>query len=225
MSPVCCAFAYATELSLSTLSAAARLIGAATFALISDIAARSGSSSPAIAFNSSRVSCLYSWSLPTAMPPSGVTWIGRWGSAGSRPRMPSRCPTARWRRARHSRESRGSRSRATSPRAQAALRRRVRSALPASTCDIRRAFVLLPQAVSGGTGWFFLALRSSLLSSRGRHRSAAAAHSRRLRPLADVGGDDRVDICFKVQGWPLLADPALDELPQLHRAPVSKFHG
>src|SRR5947207_2655278 len=64
MSPVCCAFAYATELSLSTFSATAALIGAATFALISDIAARSGSSSPAIAFSSSRDSCLYSCCSP-----------------------------------------------------------------------------------------------------------------------------------------------------------------
>src|SRR5919109_209678 len=64
MSPVCCAFAYATELSLATFSAAARLIGAATLALMSDIAARSGSSSPARAFSSSCVSCLYSCSLP-----------------------------------------------------------------------------------------------------------------------------------------------------------------
>src|SRR5437773_617546 len=61
MSPVCCAFAYATELSLSTFSATAALIGAATFALTRDIAARSGSSSPAIALSSSWVSCLYSW--------------------------------------------------------------------------------------------------------------------------------------------------------------------
>src|ERR687885_928003 len=60
MSPVCCAFAYAIELSLATFSAAARLTGAATFALINDIAARSGSSSPASLFSSSRVSCLYS---------------------------------------------------------------------------------------------------------------------------------------------------------------------
>src|SRR5919199_231169 len=56
----CSAFAYAIELSLATLSAAARLIGAATFALIRDIAARSGSSSPASAFSSSRVSFRYS---------------------------------------------------------------------------------------------------------------------------------------------------------------------
>src|SRR5919204_1949837 len=63
MFPVCWAFAYAIESSLATFSAAARLIGAATFALMSDIAARSGSSSPARAFSSSRVSCLYSCSL------------------------------------------------------------------------------------------------------------------------------------------------------------------
>src|SRR3982751_4804514 len=61
MSPDWTALAYATELSERTLAATAALIGAATFALISDIAARSGSSSPAIAFSSSRVSCLYSW--------------------------------------------------------------------------------------------------------------------------------------------------------------------
>src|SRR5215212_3136761 len=60
MSTFCSAFAYAIELSLATFSAAARLTGAATFALISDIAARSGSSSPASAFSSSRVSERYS---------------------------------------------------------------------------------------------------------------------------------------------------------------------
>src|SRR5919197_2119074 len=60
MSAVCCAFAYAIELSERTFAAIAALIGAATFALISDIAARSGSSSPASASSSSRVSCLYS---------------------------------------------------------------------------------------------------------------------------------------------------------------------
>src|SRR5919204_762452 len=62
MFPVCWAFAYAIESSLATFSAAARLIGAATFALMSDIAARSGSSSPARAFSSSRVRLLYSCS-------------------------------------------------------------------------------------------------------------------------------------------------------------------
>src|ERR671933_633622 len=60
MSPVCCAFAYATEPSLSTVSASAALTGAATFALISDIAARSGSSSPASWLSSSRDSFRYS---------------------------------------------------------------------------------------------------------------------------------------------------------------------
>src|SRR5439155_2073035 len=64
MSPVCWAFATAVELSLSTLSATAALIGAAMFALISDIAARSGSGSPASLSSSSRVSALYSCSLP-----------------------------------------------------------------------------------------------------------------------------------------------------------------
>src|SRR4051812_3759294 len=59
MSAFCVAFAYATELSLATFSAAARFTGAATFALISDIAARSGSSSPARLFSSSRVSGWY----------------------------------------------------------------------------------------------------------------------------------------------------------------------
>src|SRR5437868_13374879 len=57
---VCCAFAYAIELSLATFSAAATLIGATTFAFTSDIAARSGSSSPASSFSSSRVSLRYS---------------------------------------------------------------------------------------------------------------------------------------------------------------------
>src|SRR5215212_299491 len=68
MSPVCCAFAYASELSLATLSATAALIGAATFALISDIAARSGSSSPASSLSSSRVSFLYSSAIGRQTP-------------------------------------------------------------------------------------------------------------------------------------------------------------
>src|SRR3954470_4868356 len=55
----CSAFAYAVDPSLSAFSATAALIGAARFALISDIAARSGSSSPASSFSSSRVSGLY----------------------------------------------------------------------------------------------------------------------------------------------------------------------
>src|SRR5919197_237892 len=60
MSTFCSAFAYAIELSERTFAAIAALIGAATFALISDIAARSGSSTPASAFSSSCVSVLYS---------------------------------------------------------------------------------------------------------------------------------------------------------------------
>src|SRR5919197_4915007 len=65
MFAVCSAFAIAAELSLRTFSATAALTGAATFALMSDIAARSGSSSPARALSSSRVSCLYcSFLLP-----------------------------------------------------------------------------------------------------------------------------------------------------------------
>src|SRR5438552_3344419 len=54
----CSASAYAIELSDATFSASAALIGAAMFALTRDIAARSGSSSPARAVSSSRVSFL-----------------------------------------------------------------------------------------------------------------------------------------------------------------------
>src|SRR3954470_18907403 len=60
MSTSCVAFAYATELSLATFSATAAFTGAAMFALMSDMAARSGSASPARASRSSRVSVLYS---------------------------------------------------------------------------------------------------------------------------------------------------------------------
>src|SRR5436305_7221448 len=60
MSTFCSAFAYATEWSERTFAATAALIGAARFALISDIAARSGSGSPASSSSSSRVSFLYS---------------------------------------------------------------------------------------------------------------------------------------------------------------------
>src|SRR3954447_14909189 len=56
MLAVCSALAYATELSDSTFAATAAFTGAARFALISDIAARSGSSSPASSVSSSRVS-------------------------------------------------------------------------------------------------------------------------------------------------------------------------
>src|SRR5688500_5384087 len=61
-------FAYATELSLATFSATAALIGAATLALISDIAARSGNSSPASLSSSSFVSFWYSCLSPIGRP-------------------------------------------------------------------------------------------------------------------------------------------------------------
>src|SRR5918992_1761266 len=67
MFAVCSAFAIATESSLKTFSAAATLTGAATLALISDIAARSGSSSPASASSSSLDRLLYC--SPIAVPP------------------------------------------------------------------------------------------------------------------------------------------------------------
>src|SRR3954466_14794122 len=57
---VCVALAIAVELSERTFSATAALIGAAMLALMRLIAARSGSSSPAIALSSSRVSLRYS---------------------------------------------------------------------------------------------------------------------------------------------------------------------
>src|SRR5919201_6102658 len=70
MSASCTAFAYATESSLSTFSATAAFTGAATFALMSDIAARSGSGSPASFSSSSRVSLWYCSSvLPTFVLP------------------------------------------------------------------------------------------------------------------------------------------------------------
>src|SRR3712207_6736983 len=56
MVAVCSALAYATELSLRTLRATAAFTGAARFALMSDIASRSGSSSPACCSSSSSVS-------------------------------------------------------------------------------------------------------------------------------------------------------------------------
>ena len=57
MSPVCCcASAAATDPSESTFAAMAAFTGIATFALISDIAARSGRCSPATSSSSSRVS-------------------------------------------------------------------------------------------------------------------------------------------------------------------------
>src|SRR5918994_3075760 len=60
MSAVCVAFAIAAELSLRAFSATAALTGAATFALMRLIAARSGSSSPASSRSSSGVSLRYS---------------------------------------------------------------------------------------------------------------------------------------------------------------------
>src|SRR5207248_4006508 len=59
MFPLWAAFAYAIALSESTFAAIAALIGIAMYALISDIAARSGSSSPASVLSSSFVSFLY----------------------------------------------------------------------------------------------------------------------------------------------------------------------
>src|SRR3954468_5785878 len=67
MFAVCSALANATELSDSTFAATAALTGAARFALISDIAARSGSSSPASSVSSSRVSGRYSCGLFSAI--------------------------------------------------------------------------------------------------------------------------------------------------------------
>src|SRR5918997_5432952 len=61
MSTFCTAFAYAVEPSERTLAATAAFTGRATFALMSDIAARSGSSSPASSFSSSRLSGRYSF--------------------------------------------------------------------------------------------------------------------------------------------------------------------
>src|SRR5207248_8842772 len=61
------ASAIAVELSDSTFSASAALIGAAMFALIKDMAARSGRASPASLSSSSRVSTLY-FSSPIGHP-------------------------------------------------------------------------------------------------------------------------------------------------------------
>src|SRR3954447_777379 len=72
MGAVWVAWATAVELSDRTLRAAAKLTGAATLALMSDMAARSGSASPARPSSSSRVSLRYSCSLLTGLPPSGA---------------------------------------------------------------------------------------------------------------------------------------------------------
>src|SRR5256886_15603896 len=77
MSPDWTAFAYATELSERTFAATAALIGATTFALTSDIAARSGSSSPASSLSSSRVSFLYSCCSLMSVPLGDVSGLGR----------------------------------------------------------------------------------------------------------------------------------------------------
>src|SRR2546423_2290492 len=79
MLAVCSAFAIAVELSLRTFSATAAFTGAATFALISDIAARSGSSSPASVLSSSRLSCLYSSCFFLPMCASLVALVDRGG--------------------------------------------------------------------------------------------------------------------------------------------------
>src|SRR5919107_3393647 len=77
MSAVCCALANAIELSDSTFAATAALTGAAMLALISDIAARSGSSSPASSESSSRVSGRYSCGLFSAMCSCLPNGVGR----------------------------------------------------------------------------------------------------------------------------------------------------
>src|SRR3954453_12849915 len=63
MGVVWAASAYATAPSERTFAATAALIGIARFAFTSDIAARSGSSSPASSLSSSRDSFLNCWSL------------------------------------------------------------------------------------------------------------------------------------------------------------------
>src|SRR3954454_24749149 len=76
MSAVCVAFAYAIEPSDATFSARAALIGAATLALISDIAARSGNSSPASSLSCSRVS-FWNVSFSATGDPSEVRLVDR----------------------------------------------------------------------------------------------------------------------------------------------------
>src|SRR4051812_15538900 len=78
MSAFWTAFAYAIEPSEATFSARAALIGAATLALISDIAARSGSSSPASSLSCSRVSFWNCCSSDTR-DPSYVRLVDRGG--------------------------------------------------------------------------------------------------------------------------------------------------
>src|SRR2546421_11116476 len=67
MGVVCAAFAYAVALSERTFAATAAFTGMAMFALISDIAARSGSSSPASSLSSSGVTFRYSSAMPNLL--------------------------------------------------------------------------------------------------------------------------------------------------------------
>src|SRR5947209_19973993 len=84
----CCATAMAVELSERMLAARARFTGAAMLALTIDIAARSGSSSPASSSSSSRLNGLYSscslliWLLLFVGSPVGVRLISGLCGAG-----------------------------------------------------------------------------------------------------------------------------------------------
>src|SRR3954451_31588 len=103
----CCAAATAAAPSDRTLAATAALIGIATLAFTSDMAARSGSSSPASSASSSRVSGLY-WSGWLLIAPPRETGPGcRPGVPGPRPprrrrrsgsptcSAPTACPSSR----------------------------------------------------------------------------------------------------------------------------------
>src|SRR5947208_8268106 len=74
---VCCAAsAYAIAPSERTFAATAAFTGKAMFALMSDIAARSGSSSPASSASSSRDKLLYSWDfLPMSLLLSDLRFV------------------------------------------------------------------------------------------------------------------------------------------------------
>src|SRR3954470_22261069 len=88
----CCAAATAAAPSDRTLAATAALIGIATLAFTSDMAARSGSSSPASSASSSRVSGLY-WSGWLLIAPPRETGPGsRPGAPGPRPPHRRTCP-------------------------------------------------------------------------------------------------------------------------------------
>src|SRR5919202_348364 len=83
---VCCAAsAAAVAPSDSTLAAMAALIGIATLAFTSDMAARSGSSSPASSESSSRVSGLYWSGCFVIAPPQETDPGSRPGAPGPRP--------------------------------------------------------------------------------------------------------------------------------------------